>query len=165
MIALKHVLVATDFGEASAVALNYGRGLARTFGATLHVLHVLDDIESRAATMAAYGIDFPQMQKDMAAAAQRQLEALLSDEDREQLHARAVVITSTTPAQSIVQYARDAEVNLIVLGTHGRGAVAHFFVGSVAERVVRTASCPVLTVRESEREFVLPDALQRVTHA
>jgi nucleotide-binding universal stress UspA family protein len=101
----------------------------------------------------------------MQASVRRDLDALLSDEDRQQLGAKAVVVTSTMPAQAIVQYANETKANLIVLGTHGRNTVARFFIGSVAERVVRTASCPVLTVRESEREFVLPDALQRVAHA
>ena len=160
MIALKNVLVATDFEDAASVALTYGRGLARTFGATLHVLHVLDDVGARAATMAGYGVDVERMQTELEQAAQTQLDALLSDEDRRDLRARAVVLTSTTPALSIVQYARDEAVNLIIVGTHGRGVVSHFLVGSVAERVVRTAPCPVLTVRSQEREFVLPDALQ-----
>jgi nucleotide-binding universal stress UspA family protein len=134
--------------------------LARTFGATLHVLHVLDDVGARAATMAGYGVDVERMQLELEQTAQTQLDALLSDEDRRDLGARAVVLTSTTPALSIVQYARDEAVNLIIVGTHGRGVVSHFLVGSVAERVVRTAPCPVLTVRSQEREFVLPDALQ-----
>jgi universal stress protein A len=72
----------------------------------------------------------------------------------------ATTITSATPAMTIVQYAKDHDVNLVIVGTHGRGPVSHFLVGSVAERVVRTAPCPVLTVRSREREFVLPDALQ-----
>ena len=160
MIALKNVLVATDLEEAAEVAMTYGRGLARNFGATLHVLHVLDDVGARAATMAGYGVDVERMQTELEQAAQTQLDALLSDEDRRDLRARAVVLTSTTPALSIVQYARDEAVNLIIVGTHGRGVVSHFLVGSVAERVVRTAPCPVLTVRSQEREFVLPDALQ-----
>ena len=63
------------------------------------------------------------------------------------------------PAHAITEYAKEAAVDLIVLGTHGRGAVAHLLMGSVAERVVRTAPCPVLTVRHPEHEFVLPDAL------
>jgi nucleotide-binding universal stress UspA family protein len=165
MIALKNVLVATDFGEAAGVALTYGRALARTFGGALHVVHVLDDIQSRAATMAGYGIDFEQLQADLTKAAHRDLEALLTDEDRQQLRAKAVVLTSTLPAQALTQYARDEQVNLMIVGTHGRGTVAHLFIGSVAERIVRTAPCPVLTVREAEREFVLPDALQKVTNA
>lgn len=161
MIALRNVLVATDFGEAAAVALSYGRGLARTFGAHLHVLHVLDDVGGRAATMAGYGIDIERMQLELERSARSELDALLSDEDRRDLHAVATVVTSATPAMSIVDYAKNHDVNLVIVGTHGRGPVSHFFVGSVAERVVRTAPCPVLTVRSHEREFVLPDALQK----
>jgi len=55
-----------------------------------------------------------------------------------------------------------SEIDLIVLGTHGRGTLGHFLMGSVAERVVRLAGCPVLTVRQPERDFVHPDALARV---
>jgi nucleotide-binding universal stress UspA family protein len=90
---------------------------------------------------------------------------MLSDEDRTQLGAKAVVVASASPAQAVVDYATDAQVNLIVVGTHGRGPAARFFVGSVAERVGRMAPCPVLTVRHPEREFVLPDALQPVAKA
>ena len=163
MIALKHILVATDFGEPSGAALNYGRNLARAFGATLHVLHVVDDVTSRAAAASAgFGIDFERMQIEMEQGARAEIDAQLSDEDRRELHAKTVVLTSTTPAVSIVQYARDAHANLIIVGTHGRGAMAHLFLGSVAERVVRMAPCPVLTVRHPEQEFVLPDALQKV---
>jgi nucleotide-binding universal stress UspA family protein len=161
MIALKNILVATDFGGPAEVAFSYGRNLARAFGATLHLLHVVDDLSTRAATSAGFGVDFERMQTEMEQGAQAELDALLSDEDRRDLHAKAVVLTSTTPALSIVQYARDAQVDLIIVGTHGRGAVAHLFLGSIAERVVRMAPCPVLTVRHPEHEFVLPDALQK----
>ena len=68
-------------------------------------------------------------------------------------------------ASTIVEYARNHGVNLIVMGTHGRGAVAHLLLGSVAERVVRLAPCPVLTVRHPEHEFVQPDTLATVAHA
>ena len=166
MIALKHILVATDFSEASDAALVYGRELARMFGATLEVLHVVEDI-------AAAFIDFPlypeldRMQEDAEASAKDQLNAVLSPADRQALHAKTVVLTSTSPAATIAAYARDAmpRIDMIVMGTHGRGAVAHFVMGSVAEKVVRTAPCPVLTVRHPQHEFVLPDALARVATA
>jgi nucleotide-binding universal stress UspA family protein len=67
------------------------------------------------------------------------------------------VLASNAPATAIVEYANEEGVDLIVLGTHGRGAVAHLLVGSVAERVVRTAPCPVLTVRHPEHEFVVTE--------
>ena len=165
MIALRNILVATDFGEPSEIALAYGRDLARTLGGTLHVLHVVDDIGTRAAAMAGYGIDFDRIQAEIEDTAAQQIKALLSDEDRAQLHAKAVVLSSASPAGTIVDYARDNDINLIVVGTHGRNVVAHLFLGSVAERVVRLAPCPVLTVRHPEREFVLPDALERVAAA
>ena len=62
---------------------------------------------------------------------------------------------------AIVEYARANNIDLIVIGTHGRGAVAHLLLGSVAERVVRLAPCPVLTVKQREREFARADALER----
>ena len=65
-----------------------------------------------------------------------------------------------TAATDIVEYARSESIDLIVMGTHGRGALRHLLMGSVAERVVRWAPCPVLTVRAHERDFVQPDALE-----
>jgi nucleotide-binding universal stress UspA family protein len=68
-------------------------------------------------------------------------------------------LTSAAPALAIVEYASANGIDLIVVGTHGRRAVAHLLMGSVAERVVRTAPCPVLTVRHPEHEFIRPDTL------
>ena len=84
------------------------------------------------------------MQKQVEDAARERLNGLLSKEDREQLRAKPVLRTHIAPSIAIVEYARQERVDLIVMGTHGRGAVAHLLMGSVAERVVRTAPCPVL---------------------
>jgi nucleotide-binding universal stress UspA family protein len=165
MIALKKILVATDFSEPSEAALAYGRELARTFGASLIVLNVVDNILARAYGSDGIVLADPELQREIEAAAQRQVDALLFDEDRKTLRATSVIVTSNAPPAAIVTYARDAAIDLIVMGTHGRGAVAHLLMGSVAERVVRTAPCPVLTVRHPEHEFVLPDALVAVAKA
>jgi universal stress protein A len=165
MIALNKILVATDFGPASDSALRYGQALARSFGAALHVLHVTENVFARGMDGFGYATIAPQVQDDIERAGQKQTEELLSDEDRRELKAVAVTVTSNTPAPAIVEYARGHSIDLIVLGTHGRGPVAHLFMGSVAERVVRTAPCPVLTVRDPEHEFVLPDALVAVSRA
>jgi nucleotide-binding universal stress UspA family protein len=90
------------------------------------------------------------------------LEAIVTDDDRTMLHARPVLLTAPGTAEAIVQYAKDHRIDLIVMGTHGRRALSHVLLGSVAERVVRTAPGPVLTVRHPEREFVVPDALVAV---
>jgi nucleotide-binding universal stress UspA family protein len=149
MIAPKSILVATDFGEAADAALRYGRALAHTFGASIHVMHVSENFFMRAVA------GDPRALHD---AAVRTLHARLTSEDRRVLHAHAVVETSDDAAEAIVAYAQGAAIDLIVIGTHGRSGVQRALVGSVAEHVVRTAPCPVLTVRHPEREFVLPDA-------
>jgi nucleotide-binding universal stress UspA family protein len=165
MMTLERILVATDFGEASDTALAYGRELARRFGATLHVLHVVDDVAARIDLAAGLPPDVGHIQADFEERARRDVAALVSDEDRRDLHAETALLTSAVPERAIVAYAADHRIDLIVLGTHGRGPVAHLFVGSVAERVVRRAPCPVLTVRHPEHEFVHPDALTVVAHA
>jgi nucleotide-binding universal stress UspA family protein len=165
MMVLKRVVVATDFSEVADVALMYGRELARTFGARLDVLHVTDNFFARAYGGDTYIAACPQMQSDVDEAAALRLAALMSDEDRAQLGASAIVRSSTSPAAAIVGYAAETRADVIVIGTHGRGAMARLVMGSVAERVVRTAPCPVLTVRHPEHEFVLPDALVAVGRA
>lgn len=165
MIVLKNILVATDFGEAADVALTYARELARTFGSTLHVVHVVDDLGARIGGFPEYAASLGQLQVEEEDAARKRLEALVSDEDRRALHAITALITSQWPARAILDYAHDEHIDAIVVGTHGRGRMAQFFMGSVAERLVRHAACPVLTVRHPEREFVMPDALQVTAHA
>jgi nucleotide-binding universal stress UspA family protein len=99
----------------------------------------------------------PDLQRDVEAQARQRLAELLVDNDPKPLPTVPVVVTSNATAQAIVDYAASVSVDLIVVGTHGRGAVAKLLMGSVAERVVRTARCPVLTVRHPERDFVTPD--------
>jgi nucleotide-binding universal stress UspA family protein len=81
----------------------------------------------------------------------------LTDDDRHALHGHTALEISDSPAEEIVKYAKAHDIDLVVMGTHGRGAMAQVLMGSVAEKVVRTAPCPVLTVKHPEREFVEPD--------
>jgi len=158
MIRLKKVLVATDFGEASDQALLSGRELARTFGASLYVLHVVDNVAARYVTERV-AFDLPELQGQVEEAAREQLMKIVTDDDRRMLNAQVALCTSVSPATAIVDYARREGIDVIVVGTHGRGTIAHFFMGSVAERVVRTAPCPVLTVHALERDSLASDAL------
>jgi nucleotide-binding universal stress UspA family protein len=161
MIAIKNILVATDFGPASDTALRYGRALASRFGARLHVLHVTENIYLTAGSLYGYGYTSmpPNIQQEIEAAAAKQTAELLTDEERRTQQGIAVTVPAASPAAAIADYARRHDIDLAVLGTHGRGAVSHLLMGSVAERVVRTAPCPVLTVRDPQHEFVLPDAI------
>ena len=162
MITLKNILVATDFSEPSDAALRYGRARARHITATLHILHVVGNLSSSVYGAEGYITSVPELQQEIEDAARRQLDGLLVDNDEPPLPIRRVLLTSLAPAHAIVEYAGRENIDLIVTGTHGRGAVAHLLMGSVAERVVRTAPCPVLTVRHPEHEFLVPDRLVAV---
>ena len=165
MVQMKHILVATDFGEAADTALRYGRTLARSFGATLHVLHVAENVLLRNFGVDGYVAIMPNLQQDLEKTARKELDELLIDNNQPALRAKGVLLISNTPARAIVDYAKNASIDLIVMGTHGRGGMAHLLMGSVAELVVRTAPCPVLTVHHPEHEFVLPDALTATARA
>ena len=160
MMTLENILVATDFSEASDTALTYGRELAGRFGSTLHVLHITENIYVTTYGAEAYD---PSLQKELEDAARARLEELVIDSDRSGPVMKPTVLTSSSPAFAIVDYAGEHGIDLIVMGTHGRGALAHLLMGSVAEKVVRLAPCPVLTVRHPEHEFIRPDALVPVT--
>jgi nucleotide-binding universal stress UspA family protein len=97
------------------------------------------------------------LQADIIADAGRQLSLLLTDNDRTQLQAKAAAVAASSPAAAIIDYAKQTHVDVIVVGTHGRGGVSHLLMGSVAEHVVRNAPCPVLVVRPNEHGFILPD--------
>ena len=130
------ILAATDFSAASDAALVEARRLARSLGASLHVLHVVDNMFMRVVLADP---------RDYETAALRQLQDRIPAGDQ----ATLVVERSDEPADEITSYARVHDIDLIVMGTHGRSRMAHLLLGSVAEKVARTAPCPVLTMREA----------------
>jgi nucleotide-binding universal stress UspA family protein len=154
---LKKILVPTDFGPASAVALQHGRDLASSFGATLHVLHAVGDLVTMATMPPTYVPDLVQSQKEREADARARLRKMLAADAPETRRAE-VVVSSASPASAIVTYAETHGIDLIVMGTHGRNAISHLLLGSVTEKVVRSAPCPVLTVRHAERDRPAPGA-------
>ena len=165
MIALKHILVATDFSEPSDTALAYGRELASRFGATLHVLHVAEDVFLSTIGAGNYLAIAPDVQQQIEDDARKRLHELVIDTDRSGPATVPAVVVASSPAMAIIEFARAHDIEMIVMGTHGRGGFAHLVMGSVAERVVQLAPCPVLTVRHPEREFVHPDTLVAVEKA
>jgi nucleotide-binding universal stress UspA family protein len=162
MIVLKNILVATDFSESAAVALAYGRDLARTFNARLHLVHMVEDVMVRYSPEVSFAV--PELQKNLEDKAWRDLRALITEDDRA-LNVVPVVQTCVNIPNAIVDYAKSHDIDLVITGTHGRGPIKHLLMGSVAERVVRSASCPVLTVHAKERDFIAPDALVAVAKA
>jgi nucleotide-binding universal stress UspA family protein len=159
VINLTNILVATDFGEAAGAALIYGGALARHFTATLHVVHVVGNVTSMAYGGAGPIATLPQIQREIEDAAREQLNGLTVDLEGARLPMRRILLASERPAEALAEYALEARVNLLVTGTHGRGVVGHLLLGSVAERIVRIAPCPVLTVRHPQQEFIVADGL------
>jgi len=155
VLTIQRILVPTDFSEASEEALKYAKEFARAFSAELHLMHVLEDLAAHAWTTEVYVAALPGVHDEMERQAKDRLEAMLSPDERQALRAQ-LILRVGSPFVEVVRYARDEKMDLIVMGTHGRGAIAHMLLGSVAERVVRKAHCPVLTVRHAQHEFVMP---------
>ena len=105
----------------------------------------------------AYGFSLATLQEDWLKDARSRLDKAVTADDRAALGAQTATVLGH-PVTEILRYAADQKVNLIVMGTHGRGPLGHMIMGSVAERVVRRAPCPVLTVHHPEREFVPPES-------
>jgi nucleotide-binding universal stress UspA family protein len=142
----KKILVATDLDDASKDALDAAVVLARNQQAVLHIVHVLLDPLTQPWGADAYGINLPNLLAEMRRDASRALETVVSVTKNTVEDVRSGVLVGS-PAAEIVRYATAEGVDLIVVGTHGRGPVPRAFLGSVADRVVREAPCPVLTVR------------------
>jgi nucleotide-binding universal stress UspA family protein len=148
MISLKRMLVPHDFSDTSETAVRYAVELARRFGARLYFLNVSERLRMEMSTEFPMGLD-----EAVESAVRERLMTTVTPEERNQLKPLFIVLPGA-PAAEIVRYAKDENIDLIVMGTHGRGLVAHVVLGSVAERVVRTAPCPVLTIRNRHRQFV-----------
>lgn len=153
-IQLKKILLPTDFSDHSATATKYACELATRFDAELHLLHAL---EVHASSTPAFfmGLALPSYIHESKVAAEKAMTGVLDSQwsaDRTVVHA----IVEGSPKVEIIQYARKHDIDLIVLATHGRTGLSHVIMGSVAESVVRTAECPVLTVRPEGHQFIMP---------
>lgn len=155
MIALKKVLFPTDFSDCAKAAQDYAWAMAEQFKAELHVIHVLADVMMMMPEPGS-ALSLPQNYLvDLKQEAEKSLDKLLPDAAKKGL--RVVrALRMGNPFIEIVKYAEEAGIDLIVVGTHGRGALAHMLLGSVAEKVVRKAKCPVLTVHPAGHQFVTP---------
>jgi nucleotide-binding universal stress UspA family protein len=158
----KRILVPVDFSAPSVAALEYARVLAEKFGASLRVLHVVEE-EFVTGPLGSDMYMPPSSAEGVLRLheAQQRLAAFVTDHDRTHLRATTDAIVGSG-AGTIVDYAASNRFDLIVMGTHGRAGLAHLVMGSVAERVIRTAPCPVLTVRESPVRSEVPIGARRV---
>lgn len=153
-IEIKRILFPTDFSSYSASATKYACELVTRFDAELHLLHTLE-VHMSSTPGFGMGLALPTYIHESRAAAEKSLTGVL---DPQWVAGRKVVqsVVEGSPKVEIVRYARTHEIDMIVLATHGRSGLAHVIIGSVAESVVRTAPCPVLTVRPEGHQFVMP---------
>jgi nucleotide-binding universal stress UspA family protein len=144
---LRTILVPVDFSEHSARALEVARGLARRFGSKLHLLH---SYPIPASGLFPFGLVIPEaFDRDIREAADGQLSRWCDKAAADGIPVERT-ITPIFPSEAIAQVAEEIGADLIVMGTRGLGGVKHVVLGSVAERTVRTAPCPVLTVKASD---------------
>ena len=147
----KRILVPIDFSATSKEAFQYARQFAEQFGCDIVLLHVIEPEEAIAGTPLAVDI-FAQPEEDTSAA-EAELALLTASSRSRRISFRSAVRIGHAPNE-ITKAAKEMDVDLIVIATHGYTSWRHLCIGSTAERVVRTAPCPVLVVREKEHEFV-----------
>jgi nucleotide-binding universal stress UspA family protein len=147
MDTIKNILVPVDFSSASRHALQYACTLADATGASLHVMHVVETPYLPGAVVEMYLPPPAQLIEELETNAQSVLDAMLTPEQKARY--RAVMVRRTgSAAHEILTYLQAHAMDLVVMSTHGRGGVARLMMGSVADKVVRAAPCPVLTLRE-----------------
>lgn len=155
MISLKRILFPTDLSENAKVAEAYACAFAEQFGAELHVLSVVQDMTILPPDPASSFV-LPASNMDEVRASVEK--ALVSIPDAAWAAGKSLVraVRTGTPFVEIIRYARENDIDLIVMGTHGFTGLVHALLGSVAEKVVRKAPCPVLTVRPKDHKFEMP---------
>jgi nucleotide-binding universal stress UspA family protein len=158
MIAIRTILLPTDGSECSGKAQAYALSFARQYGARVVALHVIDRRWEEQARVAfvEVGQDLTQkIQVGYEEEARRILQEVADAGGKAGVSVETKVLTGI-PFEEIVRTGNEVSADLIIMGTHGRSGMSHLLLGSVAEKVVRKAPCPVLTVRQEEHDFVVP---------
>jgi nucleotide-binding universal stress UspA family protein len=147
---VKTILVPTDFSEGAAHAFEYAALLARRFDARIFLFHASEDatrIPLVYAPQAPFPVPLEEVRRNLLARARRELDRFLAERVQDGLNVRPLLIECRSAFRAILWTAQSESADLIVMGTHGRSGLPHLLLGSVAERVLRAAPCPVLTVR------------------
>jgi len=145
MIRIRHILVPTDFSEPADAALQYARALAQEFSSRLHLLHVVPEPYVYPWGTELSTLPLAELLTQSEDAAKKRLDQLVRDFDGT-AETTEVSTAVGPPVDRILAYVTAHEIDLIVMGTHGRGMVGHLLLGSVVERVIRRSAVPVLTV-------------------
>lgn len=139
------ILTAIDFSENSDYAFDYALTLAKQFNAELTILHVINEPVDLRGFYVPH-ISFEQLEREIEESANKMMEKFRAARLGDFTNYKTSIVTGV-PYEEIIKNAKDSGTSLIVLGTHGRTGLDHLLFGSTAERVVRGAHCPVLTIR------------------
>lgn len=150
---IKKILCPVDFSEPSELAVKYAASLASLFGAKLHLLHVVEHLHGHEHFL-ILALTPQEIAEKMKTQAQEQLSRFTSHLDEgSEIEAE---VREGKAFVEIIKMAREESIDLIVMGSHGRTGLPHILIGSVAERVIRKAPCPVLIVKAKDRKFEMP---------
>jgi nucleotide-binding universal stress UspA family protein len=151
----QRVLWPTDFSELSLRGGRYARGFCEHFGAELHIIHVVPPpLSPDVSLVVPAEVPVAVSEPELVQASQKALDALV----KENFASYERVVTKVffgNPWPSVCSYAKDNDIDLIIVTTHGRTGLGHVLIGSTAERIVQHAPCPVLTVKHREKDFVV----------
>jgi nucleotide-binding universal stress UspA family protein len=139
------ILFATDFSENSEHAFDYALNLARKFDARLTIIHVINEPVDLRGFYVPH-ISFEKLEKEIEEGAEKMMQKFCRTRIKDFSNYETLIVAGI-PYDEILKKANEAKVSLIVLGTQGRKGIDHFLFGSTAERVVRNALCPVMTIR------------------
>jgi nucleotide-binding universal stress UspA family protein len=154
MNAIRRILVPTDFSDSARQALDWGISLARPFSAEIVLLHVVENLTVGYASD-LFPVPMAEVFDEISGYAKTEI-AKLAAEVRPKVEAVREMVLQGKPSAEIVRIAREEAVDIIVLGTHGKGMLDQALFGSTAERVIRKAPCPVLTCQLHQHEFCEP---------
>ncbi len=155
-VTIRNILVPTDFSELSKPAIGYAKGMADAFDAQLHCLHVVDDAYQYWSAIGPESLPVGPPPEEMIALGRKRMERFCADLFADVKRPVVSHVAYGRPFAEIIAYARENNIDLIVMATHGRGAIAHVLLGSTTEKVVRKAPCAVLTIRSADQPFAMP---------
>lgn len=158
VIRIKNILVPTDFSNFSKYALDYAITIAQTFKASIILIHVTPEKEMDSIRQISPYLEpgrIEELLKQRESGDRKQLDEFIPPEMQKGIKTETIYRVGT-PFLEIIRAAKEREVDLIVMATHGRSGLSHILFGSVAEKVVRKSTCPVLSIRPPEHEFAMP---------
>jgi len=161
MLKLKKILLPTDFSRCAEQALSHTVFLAEKYNAEIHLLHVLTLFEDQPILVNDEIAETEEMIRKLEDVVEKQLNKVVNYHDSDDLSIITTKKRGMSAAPVILEYASDEDIDLIVMGTHGRRGLGHLLLGSATEEVVRMAKCPVFSVRESEKPKSL-EAINKV---